>query len=61
MGLGSCLIGFAVEALRRDQKIKTALNIPGTEKIYAVIALGYPAIPFPRPAGRSKAPIHWVD
>lgn len=61
MGLGSCLIGFAVEALRRDQKIKTSLKIPADDKIYAVIALGYPAIPFPRPAGRRKTPIRWID
>ncbi len=61
MGLGSCLIGFAVEALRRDRKIKESLKIPAAEKIYAVIALGYPAITFPRPAGRRKVPIRWVD
>jgi len=61
LGLGSCLIGFAVEALRRDQKIKTALKIPAAEKIYAVIALGYPAISFPRPAGRRTVPVRWVE
>ncbi len=59
LGLGSCLIGFAVEALRRDRKIKESLKIPAHEKIYAVIALGYPAITFPRPAGRRKAEIRW--
>ncbi len=60
MGLGSCLIGFAVEALRRDKKIKMALKIPTSEKIYTVIALGWPAISFPRPAGRRKVPIRWI-
>ncbi len=59
MGLGSCLIGFAVEALRRDRKIKKNLKIPANEKIYAVIALGYPAITFPRPAGRRQVAIRW--
>ncbi|MCD6429823.1 MAG: nitroreductase family protein [Deltaproteobacteria bacterium] len=60
MDLGSCLIGFAVEALSRDRKIKEMLKIPADETIYAVIALGYPAISFPRPAGRRKVPIRWI-
>lgn len=60
MGLGSCLIGFAVEALRRDRKIKESLKIPTNETIYAVIALGYPATSFQRPAGRRKVPIRWI-
>jgi len=54
MGLGSCLIGFAVEALRRDRRIKDYLGIPENERIYAVIALGYPRGDFMRPAGRKK-------
>lgn len=52
MGLGSCLIGFVVEAMKRDSRIKKSLGIPGDERIYAVIALGYSMIPFHRPAGR---------
>ena len=60
MGLGSCLIGFAVEALRRDRKIKETLKIPPDEIIYAVIALGYPNISFRRPAGRHKVPVRWI-
>ncbi len=60
MGLGSCLIGFAVEALSRDRKIKETLNIHADETIYAVIALGYPAITFLRPASRRKVPVRWV-
>jgi nitroreductase len=58
--LGSCLIGFAVEALRRDHKIKESLKIPVDETIYAVIALGYPAISFQRPASRRKVAIRWM-
>ncbi len=61
MGLGTCLIGFAVEAMRRDRKIQTTLNIPTHEKIYSVIALGYPEIAFQRPTARRKININWVD
>ncbi len=42
MGLGTCLIGFVVEAIKYDPRIKRTMNIPKKEKIHAVIALGYP-------------------
>ncbi len=54
MGLGSCMIGFAVEAVNRDEKIRKLLSIPKEEKIYSVIALGYPAEKYQRPALRKK-------
>lgn len=54
--LGACLIGFAVEAMKRDATIQTALGIPADETVYAVIALGHPAVVYIRPAGR-KPPL----
>jgi nitroreductase len=41
LGLGSCLIGFVVEAAKRDPSIAKFLKIPTDERIYSVIALGY--------------------
>ncbi len=52
VGLGSCLIGFVVEAARRDRSICRLLGLSRDERIYAVIALGYPDVAFLRPAGR---------
>lgn len=52
LGLGSCLIGFAVEAIRRDQGLKRRLGITADQEIYSVIALGYPAVSYLRPANR---------
>lgn len=51
-GLGSCLIGFAVEAMRRMVRIRRQIEIAADEDPYAVIALGYPAVSYLRPAHR---------
>ena len=42
MGLGSCLIGYAVAAMKKDPSIQQSIGIPSEEEIHAVIALGYP-------------------
>ncbi|MDH3359907.1 MAG: nitroreductase family protein [Desulfobulbaceae bacterium] len=54
MGLGTCLIGFAMEAIARDSKCKKLLQLPNDEPIYAVIALGHPKEPYQRLTGRKK-------
>ena len=53
-GLGSCMIGYAVEAGQRDRKIRNFLQLSEREKLYAVIALGYPAVSFLRITRRKK-------
>jgi len=52
MGLGTCLIGFVVEAAKRDIRISTLLHLGENEQIYSVIACGYSAVTFKRAAGR---------
>ncbi len=54
LGLGTCLIGFAVSAIRKDPRIKQRLGIPREEKVHAVIALGYPAVAYRRLTGRKQ-------
>jgi nitroreductase/NAD-dependent dihydropyrimidine dehydrogenase PreA subunit len=56
VGLGSCLVGFVVEALRRDRRVAEAIAIPSGERIHAVLALGYPHERYARPAGRKPVP-----
>ncbi|MEN8143271.1 MAG: nitroreductase family protein [Thermodesulfobacteriota bacterium] len=52
MGLGSCPIGFAVSAIQSEPAIKDIIDIPREEKIYSVIALGYPNENYQRFTGR---------
>ena len=54
LGLGSCMIGFAVEALKRDRKIRASMQVPDDESVYAVIALGYPREKYHKTALRKK-------
>jgi nitroreductase/formate hydrogenlyase subunit 6/NADH:ubiquinone oxidoreductase subunit I len=59
MGLGSCLIGYAVSAIKRDPKIKMPFGIPAEETVYSVIALGWPDEKYFGLAGRKKAVIRY--
>lgn len=61
MGLGTCLVGFAVAAMQKDPRIKVAMDIPTDELVCAVIALGYPDEIYARPAGRKKPLVRWVS
>ncbi len=54
MGLSSCLIGFAVAAMKKDTAIQLTLGIPAEEGIHAVIALGYSDDVYQRTTGRKK-------
>ena len=54
MGLGTCLIGFAVSAMEKDRAIKRFVGILDNETVYSVVALGYPDEKYQRPVGRKK-------
>ena len=61
MGLGTCLIGFAVEAVRNDPAIKEFLAIPAEETVYAVIAMGYPDEKYRGLTGRKKVVMRYFE
>jgi nitroreductase len=54
MGWGTCMIGFAVEAMKNFPGVKPKIGIPKKEPVYAVIAVGKPREPFQQPAGRKR-------
>jgi nitroreductase/NAD-dependent dihydropyrimidine dehydrogenase PreA subunit len=61
LGLGTCLIGFAVSAMRKEGRIKDLLKIPREEAVHAVVAVGHPAVTWQRLAGLRKAVMRFVE
>lgn len=61
MGLGTCLIGFAVNAMKQDKTICRTIGIPPDETPYAVIALGYPNETYQKVTGRKPAVIRYGE
>lgn len=61
MGLGSCLIGYAVAAMKRDPSIQRSIGIPAEEDVHAVIALGYPDEVYQRITGRKKVIPRYIE
>lgn len=61
MGLGTCLVGFAVEALQRDPSLLRSLGCRPGERIHAVVALGWPgpAERYRRFPGRFRPPVRF--
>lgn len=58
MGLGTCFIGYAVEAMNRVRGLRQYCSIPANNRIHAVLIVGYPGVKMIRPALRM---LHMVD
>ena len=61
IGLGTCLIGYVIEAMKRDKSINRFIGLPDDETPYAVIALGYPDEQYDKVAGRKRAILRYAD
>lgn len=60
LGLGSCPIGFLTLALSYSRNLRKAFQVPKGRRVYASIAIGYPAYPFPKSVSRKKLDIIWL-
>lgn len=60
LGLGTCLIGFVIEAMRRDKTIARSLGIPDREIPCAVMAVGWPDEAYRQVAGRKPVMIRYA-
>jgi nitroreductase/ferredoxin len=61
MGLGTCLIGFAVAAMSQDNNIQRSIGMTSMEKVYAVIALGYPDETYITVTGRKSGVVRFHE
>ena len=61
MGLGTCLIGFAVEAIQNDSAMQQFLTIPAEETVCSVIAIGYPEEKYEGLTGRKKVVMRYFE
>jgi nitroreductase/NAD-dependent dihydropyrimidine dehydrogenase PreA subunit len=61
MGLGTCLIGYAIEVMRRDINITRFMGLPDDEPPYAVIALGYPDEHYESVTGRHRLKMQYFN
>ena len=55
------MIGYVIEAMKRDKRINRAIGLPDNETPYAVIALGYPDEKFEKVAGRKGVILRYAD
>jgi nitroreductase/NAD-dependent dihydropyrimidine dehydrogenase PreA subunit len=61
IGLGTCLIGFAVEAMKYDTTIQQFITIPAEETVCSVIAVGYPDERYEGLTGRKKFVMRYFE
>jgi nitroreductase len=61
LGLGTCLIGFAIKAMNKDKTIRDYIGLPKDEDPYAVIALGYPDETYEYVTGRKAVAIRYPE
>jgi len=59
LGLGTCWVGFAQEAVKHDGTLKKWLQIPKGRNCYGVIIMGYPAVKFQRAPPRKELTLRW--
>ena len=56
MGLGSCFVSLAQNAINNSKACKKILGLKRKENVHAVVVLGYPAVRFSRPIPRMPIP-----
>jgi len=57
LGMGSCFVSLAQQAISTSGPCKDAIGIPRADVAHAVLILGYPKRPFLRPAPRPEVDI----
>ncbi len=61
LGLGTCLIGFAIKAMNKDKSINQFLGLNDDEDPYAVIGIGWPDEKYRIVTGRKPVTIRYYE
>jgi hypothetical protein len=61
MGLGSCFVSLAQNAINSSRRCKNILGLDPREQVYAVVVVGHPAVRFHRAVPRKPVPVHVVS
>ena len=61
LGLGSCWIGFAIQSLYKDRRMRKLLHVPEDMIIAGVMTLGYPLPVYHRVPQRNPLQVRWLD
>lgn len=59
LGLGTCFVTLAQNAINDSKKCKEILNLSSQDNVNAVVILGYPAVRHQRSAPKPEKQIHW--
>jgi len=59
LDLGSFYTGYLVEAAHRSKKIRSLLNIPAGQTLFAGLAIGYPKVPYTKSIVRKSPVVQW--
>ncbi len=59
MGLGSCFVSLAQNAVNSSAACTRILGLDPREQVYAVVVIGHPAVRFHRAAPRPALPVAW--
>ena len=60
MGLGTCLNGFLVTALKRSEELRKVLNISDDHQVHVTFTVGYPDVEFLRLVARNLVNVKWM-
>jgi len=60
LGLGTCLNGFLVSAIKRSEDLRKVLKISDDHQVHVTFAVGYPDVEFLRVVARNPAKAEWI-
>jgi nitroreductase/NAD-dependent dihydropyrimidine dehydrogenase PreA subunit len=60
MGLGTCLNGFLVTALKLSEELRKLLEIPDGHQVHVTFTVGYPDVEFLQVVARNPVNVKWI-